>query len=150
MTRIRCGLALIGLVLAPCAAAWAHHSYAAVDTTRRATVHGTVTTLEWTNPHVWVWIAVADERGTMAPYAFESLSPSELTRFFGWNKHVLTAGQPITVEYAPFRNGDRGGALQTITFADGRVLIGRPRPAGRGADQNPDAPVKPAEVKERP
>jgi hypothetical protein len=143
MMRIPCCLAVIGLLLVPCAAAWAHHSYAAVDQTRRATVQGTVTTLEWTNPHVWVWIAVADSRGAMVPYAFESASPSELTRFFGWNKRVLTAGQPITVEYAPFRNGDHGGALQTITFADGRVLIGRSSPGGRGASPPPEAPVRP-------
>ena len=111
----------------PSTPASAHHSYAAVDTTRRATVQGTVTTLEWTNPHVWLWIAV-DENGTSAPYAFESLSPSEMTRFLGWNKRVVTPGQPVTIIYAPFRNGERGGALVTVTFADGRVLQGRPAP----------------------
>src|SRR5262245_9576865 len=137
MMRIRCCVAVIGLLLAPCAAAWAHHSYAAVDMSRRATVHGTVTTLEWTNPHVWVWIAVADERGAMVPYAFESVSPSELSRFFGWNKRVLTAGQAITVEYAPFRNGDHGGSLIAITFTDGRVLVGRLIPGAREASSAP-------------
>ena len=104
----------------------AHHSYAAMDMSARRTVQGTVTTLEWTNPHVWLWIAAADEKGATVPYAFESLAPSELTRFFGWNKRVLTAGQPVTIQYAPFRNGERGGALVTVTFADGRVLRGRP------------------------
>ena len=121
-------LALATIALTPPAIATAHHSYAAVDTTKRATVQGTVTTLEWTNPHVWLWIAAPDEKGATAPYAFESLSPSELTRFFGWNKHVLTPGQPVTIDYAPFRTGDRGGALTTVTFADGRVLRGRPAP----------------------
>ncbi|MNC84872.1 hypothetical protein D3C83_04400 [compost metagenome] len=122
---------LTALWLAPCLTVWAHHSYAAVDMAKRATIRGTVTTLEWTNPHVWLWISAADERGVMVPYAFESLSPSELTRFFGWNKRVVTSGQQLTVEYAPFRNGDRGGALHTITFADGRTLRGRPLfPAG--------------------
>lgn len=118
---VTCALGLSGT-------ASAHHSYAAVDMSKRATVQGSVTTLEWTNPHVWLWIAVTDAKGASAPYAFESLAPSELTRFFGWNKRVVTPGQPVTIEYTPFRNGERGGALVTVTFADGRVLRGRPAP----------------------
>jgi hypothetical protein len=126
--RIKLALALATCTLAAPGATWAHHSYAAIDMTRRATVQGTVTTLEWTNPHVWLWIAVADDKGASAPYAFESLSPSELTRFFGWNKRVVAPGQPVTITYAPFRNGERGGALVAVTFADGRVLPGRQAP----------------------
>jgi len=125
--RITLALIVAMTAVAPRPPAWAHHSYAAVDMTRRTTVQGTVTTLEWTNPHVWLWIAV-DEKGTSAPYAFESLAPSELTRFFGWNKRVVTPGESVTIEYAPFRNGERGGALVMVTFADGRVLRGRPTP----------------------
>jgi hypothetical protein len=121
-------LALAAMALTPSAVVWAHHSYAAVDMTKRATVQGTVTTLEWTNPHVWLWISVPDGKGTAGPFAFEALSPSELTRFFGWSKHVLTPGQPVTVEFAPFRNGDHGGALTTVSLADGRVLRGRQTP----------------------
>jgi hypothetical protein len=125
--RITVALMVAMIAVAPSPPAWAHHSYAAVDMTRRTTVQGTVTALEWTNPHVWLWIAV-DEKGTSAPYAFESLAPSELTRFFGWNKRVVTPGQRVTILYAPFRNGERGGALVTVTFDDGRVLPGRPAP----------------------
>ena len=137
MTLTRLPLALAGLLLIADTTARAHHSYAAVDMTRQLTIQGTVTTLEWTNPHVWVWITALDERGGTVPYAFEATSPSELTRFFGWNKRVLSAGQPIAVAYAPFRNGDHGGALLIITFADGGVLRGRQvasdgAPAGKG------------------
>ena len=106
----------------------AHHSYAAVDMSARATVKGTVSTLEWTNPHVWLWISAADGKGATVPYAFESLAPSELTRFFGWTKRSVTPGEAVTIEYAPFRNGERGGALVMVTFADGRTLRGRPAP----------------------
>ena len=127
MTRTR-NLLLALALLAPPTLAWAHHSYAAVDMSKRAPVQGTVTTLEWTNPHVWLWIEAPDGTGATALYAFESLSPSELTRFFGWHKRVLTPAQPVTIDYMPFRNGDRGGALVTVTFADGRVLRGRPVP----------------------
>jgi hypothetical protein len=125
MTYARCLPLVLALLGLPTVAS-AHHSYAAVDMRGRATVQGRVTALEWSNPHVWLWIAVTDEKGASVPYGFESLSPSELTRFFGWTKRVLTAGQPVTIAYAPFRNGERGGALMTITFTDGRVLLGRP------------------------
>ena len=123
--RTRLALFIVSWAIAS-GVALAHHSYAAVDMSARKTVQGTVTTLEWTNPHVWLWIGAPDDKGTVMPYAFESLAPSELTRFFGWNKRSLTSGQPVTIEYAPFRNGERGGALVTVTFADGRMLRGRP------------------------
>ena len=97
----------------------------AVDITRRVTVQGTVKALEWTNPHVWVWIVGDDGKGGTATYGFEGLAPSELTRFFGWTKRSLSAGDEVTVEYAPFKNGDHGGALSKIIFTDGRVLLGR-------------------------
>ena len=126
--RTRRGLLIALWAAISAGPAQAHHSYAAVDMSARATVKGTVTTLEWTNPHVWLWITVGDGKVGSAPYAFESLAPSELTRFFGWHKRVVTPGESVTIEYAPFRNGERGGALVMVTFADGRVLRGRPAP----------------------
>jgi hypothetical protein len=148
MTRRPSCLAVAVLLLAAHTVVRAHHSYAAVEMTKRATVQGTVMALEWTNPHVWVWIVVADGRGATVPYAFEATSPSELTRFFGWNKRVMTPGQPITVEYAPFRNGDHGGALQAITFADGRGGHGRSALGGRGTPAASERVVPPAAPKE--
>jgi hypothetical protein len=92
------------------------------DQTRMATVQGTVASLEWTNPHIWVWVAVGDGHGGTATYGFESNAPSELSRFFGWNKRILNVGDRISVDYAPLKSGNNGGALRTITFADGRLL----------------------------
>ena len=102
--------------------AWAHHSNVAVDMTRRATVQGTVKTLEWTNPHVWLWILSDELDGNARTFAFETSSPSELTRFFGWNRRIIAAGDRVTVEYAPFRNGQAGGSLVNLTLADGRAI----------------------------
>jgi hypothetical protein len=113
---------LAAIVLAAPKAALAHHSYAMFDQTRTLTVQGTVHALEWTNPHIWVWVVVKDASGGSTTYGFESNAPSELSRFFGWNKRALTAGEPVTVEYSPLRSGRSGGALRTITCADGRVL----------------------------
>jgi hypothetical protein len=101
---------------------WAHHSYAMFDQARHLTVKGTVHTLEWTNPHIWVWVDVTDARGGTTTYGFESNAPSELTRFFGWNKRALTPGEAVTIDFAPLKSGRPGGALRTITFPDGRTL----------------------------
>jgi len=102
--------------------AWAHHSYAMFDQTQTVTVQGMVHALEWTNPHIWVWVNVKDAKGVVTTYGFESNAPSELTRFFGWDKRSLTAGEAVTVDFAPLKSGRAGGALRTIRLADGRVL----------------------------
>ena len=102
--------------------AWAHHSYAMFDQTRSVTVQGTVHALEWVNPHIWVWVVVKVGNGAQTTYGFESNAPSELSRFFGWNKRILNTGDAVTVEYSPLKSGRSGGALRTITFPDGRVL----------------------------
>src|SRR5215204_3738745 len=115
-------LFLAAALLGPATAAWAHHTYAMYDQTRKLTVEGTVTVLEWTNPHIWVWVEVADGGGVQT-YGFESNAPSELTRFFGWTKRALTPGDKVTVDYSPLKSGRNGGALRTITFGDGRVLL---------------------------
>jgi hypothetical protein len=94
----------------------AHHSYAMFDLTRVATVQGTVKVVEWTNPHVWLWI---DSGGT---YAFETVSPGELKRFYGWNSRSLSVGDKITVEFMPLRSGKQGGAVRRITFESGKSL----------------------------
>jgi hypothetical protein len=121
MTCVR-SLAFAVAVLAQASAAWAHHSYAAVDQTKFATVQGKVRSLEWTSPHVWVWIDVVDARGQTVAWGFEALAPSELARFFNWTKRSLTPGEIVTVDYAPLRSGGPGGALRTLKFPDGRVL----------------------------
>ena len=103
--------------------AWAHHSYAMFDQTRRVALQGTVKALEWTNPHVWLWVDNSDGNAGTITYAFETNAPAELARFFGWNKSILKPGERITVEYAPLRSGNNGGALIKIIFADGRELL---------------------------
>jgi hypothetical protein len=111
----------LAMLLMP-ASLWAHHSYSMFDQSRTLSVHGTVTTLEWTNPHIWLWVKVNDDKGGAAVYGFESNAPSELTRFFGWSKRSVQSGDAVTIDYAPLKSGKNGGALRTVTFADGRKL----------------------------
>lgn len=108
--------------LTAAAAAAAHHSYAMFDLTREATAHGTVKALEWTNPHVWLFIVGEEAEPKGVTYAFESVSPGELTRFYGWSKKSLSVGDKITVRYAPLRSGKPGGVMKIITLSSGKVL----------------------------
>jgi hypothetical protein len=103
--------------------AGAHHSYAMFDNAGWLTIEGTARALEWTNPHVWVWVDVDDGKGGVDTYGFEAQAPSELQRFFGWTKVSVKSGDRVKVHFAPLRSGRHGGALRTIEFADGRQLL---------------------------
>jgi hypothetical protein len=130
-------LAVAGLLTAAAVPVAAHHSYAMFDNPKKQTLSGTVRALEWTNPHVWVWVDVDDGKRGVVAWGFEAQSPSELVRFFGWTRNSLAAGDKVTVDFSPLRSGRPGGALRLLTFADGRTL--------RTARTNPP-PGSPAEL----
>jgi hypothetical protein len=113
------------------AGASAHHSYAMFDGTRVLQVSGTVAKLEWTNPHVFVWVYVANSAASSGYdlYAFENGSTNVLARR-GWSKAVLPASQEVALDYWPLRDGRKGGHLKSITFPDGRVLQAAGGPRG--------------------
>jgi hypothetical protein len=101
-----------------------HHSYSMFDDrggTRSAS--GTVAKLDWSNPHVFIWILVPSQAtpGKTELWAFENGSPSVLVKF-GWNKSSLQAGEKVTVEYWPLRDGGNGGHCASVKLADRRVL----------------------------
>ena len=120
------------LLLAPTAAAWAHHSFAAeFDASKPFTLTGTVTKVEWTNPHVWFYIDVADEK-TKAPanWAMEMNSPNNLIRL-GWNRNSMAIGDMVTVEGSLARDGSRTGNVRAVMLtSSGKRLFG-------GSSQDP-------------
>jgi uncharacterized protein DUF6152 len=118
-TTIRIAL----LLLTGTHGAWAHHSYAMFDGSKTLTVSGTVAKLEWSNPHVFMWIYVPStkEPGKYDLYAFENGSPNAITKV-GWSKDSVHAGDKVTVEYWPLRDGRNGGHLSVARLADGRTL----------------------------
>ena len=127
--------AVLGCLILSAVTSEAHHSYAAFDTSRQLTVTGTVRNLEWANPHVWLWVEVSDGKGGSEPYGFESVSPAQIQRDYGWDKHVVHVGDKVTVVFAPLRSGKNGGELEKVTLESGRVLATRftkgvPAPAG--------------------
>jgi hypothetical protein len=116
---------MVGVTLAGINVAQGHHSYAMFDTSKQVTIVGTVRTLEWSSPHVWLWIDVPDGKGGSDPYGFETVSPAQLQRDYGWEKNILRAGDKISVVFAPLRSGKNGGELEKVTMADGKVLATR-------------------------
>jgi len=123
----------LGAALIPPSAAWAHHSYAMFDGTKTLSVTGIVAKVEWMNPHVYVWVYVPNAASPSGYdlYAFENGSISVLSRL-GWTKSTFTAGEKITVEYSPLKDGRTGGHFIKGTHADGRVALGVGGPGATG------------------
>lgn len=134
--RTRAALVLGGaLILAVQGApALAHHSFAMFDTKTKLTMSGTVKELDWTNPHITVWVYKDAAPGqTPELWNFESSSPGILTRD-GWSKHVIQAGDKVQIDYNPSRDGSHSGELNKLTLtATGKVLtvevVGGTRPS---------------------
>ena len=105
------------------ATTFAHHSYAMFDRTRVATVKGTIARVEWVDPHVFFWAYVSNGKGGHDLYGFESASVSGLARQ-GWTMSTLKAGDKVTIDYNPLRDGRTGGFFVSATFADGSKTPG--------------------------
>src|SRR5687768_5779401 len=83
----------------------AHHSFPAeFDIDKPLKLSGTVTAVEWMNPHVWFYIDVKDESGKVTNWAWELGSPNMLMRT-GWNRNSLKIGEVVTVDGFHARNG---------------------------------------------
>ena len=123
-------LTLAILVLAAPIAA--HHSFAAqYDAEKPFTLSGTVTSIEWTNPHMHFSIDVKDDKGVVTPWKFEGYPPNMLVRQ-GWKKDVtLKQGMTVTVTGWRARIEPNLGIAREVTFADGRKMTAGP-PAGTG------------------
>src|SRR5215467_9893171 len=109
------------LIAAAVVPAAAHHSFAAFDITSQKTVTGTVRQLDWTNPHIWLWIDVANDKGGSDTYGFEGMSPNFLARR-GWTRTTLKTGDKITINFRPMKDGSKGGMFMTGQMAGGKLL----------------------------
>jgi hypothetical protein len=104
--------------------ALAHHSFSAVfDADRPVEFTGTVTRVEWFNPHVWFYLDVENDDGTVDNWALEMGSPNRLQRY-GWHQGSLPPGQVITVTGSRARDGSLKAAVDTVVLDDGRELFG--------------------------
>lgn len=116
---------VIGLTaLLSTATAAAHHSFAAIfDADQPVEITGTVTRVEWMNPHVWIYMNVADDGDAVAEWAFEMGSPNRLTRY-GWSRSSLPEGQVVTIAGSRARDGSLKAAVDTVTLPTGQQLFG--------------------------
>ena len=128
MTRRRIVLSVsVGVsvgVLLSAASLVAHHSAAAAyDTAKKITLQGTVTKVEWKNPHVFYYLDVADASGSVTNWSVEGSTPNQLYRN-GWRKDDLKIGDAVTLTgSSPARNGLPRAYGGTVTLADGRKVF---------------------------
>lgn len=131
------------LLILAAAAAWllsglsvqAHHSFAAeFDADKPVKLQGTVTKMEWVNPHSWIYIDVKGEDGSVVNWAIETGAPNAMFRR-GFRKDSLPIGTQIVVDGYQAKNGTAKANGRNVTLPDGRVLfVGS---SGTGAPNEP-------------
>jgi len=113
LTMFIAGLSL----LAAAAQIHAHHSFAAeFDATKPVKMTGTVTKIEWTNPHVWFYVDIKDETGKVTNWGFELGSPNGLMRG-GWTRNSMKVNEVVTVEGSAAKDGSNHVNARSVTLA---------------------------------
>ncbi len=133
-TKILIGVACASLFVAA-VPVWAHHSFAAeFDINKPVKLEGTVTSMEWINPHSWIHLDVKGPDGKTANWMVEGGSPNILLRR-GFTKKSLEPGTVIVVDGFQAKNGEYRANGSNITFPDGkRLFLG-----GSNANELPQA-----------
>src|SRR5438128_12283313 len=121
--RFNCLIGILAILLLVASAAFAHHSVAGqFDTSKALTLKGTISKVNWMNPHIYVFLDVKEADGNATQWALETL-PTAMMRKAGLSKESVmgSPGEVVTVLVVPARDGTQHLAwISKITYADGR------------------------------
>jgi len=139
--KLKSTFALAAFAVATVAPVWAHHSFAAeFDDRKPLKLTGTVTKMEWTNPHSWIHLDVKGPDGKVTSWMIEAGSPNALYRL-GYNKNMLPVGTEIVVDGYHAKDNSNRGVGKDLTFTNGkRLFLGGSAPGAHG--DAPDAESK--------
>ena len=116
----------------------AHHSFAPFDDELQIVLKGTVTSFEWTNPHIYLRIDAAGPDGEVRNWLVECANTTILNRV-GWKWNMIREGDEVSLIVSPLRNGDPAALLKRVRLADGSEYSngGPAGPATIGFDGRP-------------
>jgi hypothetical protein len=128
--KAKFGVFAMGL-LAAAVPMLAHHSFSAeFDSSKPVTLKGSVTKVDWLNPHIWIYLDVKDDSGKVASWQCEGGPPNTLTRN-GWTKNDLKQGDAITISGTLAKDKSNSCNASQVILPDGRHVF--------AGSSNPDA-----------
>lgn len=134
------GATLLASLLVGALPAAAHHAFAAeFDSTQPVSVKGSVTKLDWVNPHAWLYVDVKEADGKVVNWRFELGPPNALFRL-GWRKDAIPAGTEVSITGFRAKSQDAVANGRSIKLPDGRELFtGGSGPGSEGPSKAGDA-----------
>ena len=122
--KVRLAIFVASVSLAAVVPLLAHHSFAAeFDASKAVRVTGTLTKIEWTNPHTYFYVDVKEDNGSVVKWSCEAGSPGALSRR-GFKRGDLKLGDAIVVDGYRAKDGSRLIDARRVTLPDGRIVSG--------------------------
>jgi hypothetical protein len=123
---MKCISRIAAALLLTAATAHSHHAYTAeFDTQKPVKLTGVLTKVEWSNPHIWLYLDVKDEKGNVTNWGFSASPPGMLQRR-GITRDSLKIGEALTISGHRARDGSNNASGNIVKFSDGRdALIGQ-------------------------